>query len=152
MKKIILVTAIFCGLFQAQAQKANIQSAISYLKDNDFENAKKMIDEATKSESTKSNAKAWFLKGVIYQAIGTPASDQMPFIQFKSTTAMGDEAGIPVMLEGANKFAAQHPDAIDLALERIEKPWSLILNMIRKNIFSCYKVWLMVNLITGHQK
>jgi hypothetical protein len=27
-----LVTAIFCGLFQAQAQKANIQSAISYLK------------------------------------------------------------------------------------------------------------------------
>ncbi len=34
MKKIILVTAIFCGLFQAQAQKANIQSAISYLKDN----------------------------------------------------------------------------------------------------------------------
>lgn len=121
MKKIILVTAIFCGLFQAQAQKANIQSAISYLKDNDFENAKKMIDEATKSESTKSNAKAWFLKGVIYQAIGTPASEQMPFIQFKSTTAMGDEAGIPVMLEGANKFAAQHPDAIELALEAYRK-------------------------------
>ncbi len=34
---------------------------------------------------------------------------------------MGDESGIPVMLEGANKYASQHPDAIGLALEAYRK-------------------------------
>jgi len=71
-KKISLFLALSFLMFQVNAQKANIQSAINYLKDNDIANAKKMIDEATISESTKANAKAWLLKAVIYQAIGTP--------------------------------------------------------------------------------
>lgn len=125
MKKIILALTLLLSVLGMQAQKANIQSAISYLKDKDIENAKKMIDDAVKNESTKSNARAWFLKGLIYQAIGTKASEQMPFITFRASNSSGEEQDFPVILEDANKFAAQHPDALVQSLEAYKKSMEL---------------------------
>jgi hypothetical protein len=110
MKKVILLASLAFFAVSAFAQKANIQSAINYLKDKDVANAKKMIDEATKSESTINNAKAWFLKGLIYQAIGTPTSEQMPFITFMISSTNGEQA-YPIMLDAANQFASSTPDA-----------------------------------------
>ena len=120
MKKLIILAFIAFYTVNAQAQKANIQSAINYLKDKDVANAKKMIDEAVKSESTINNAKAWFLKGLIYQAIGTPSSEQMPFITFIVSSTSGENA-YPVVLETANQFAASTPDALDQSFEAYKK-------------------------------
>jgi tetratricopeptide (TPR) repeat protein len=120
MKKLIILAFIAFYTVNAQAQKANIQSAINYLKDKDVANAKKMIDEAVKSESTINNAKAWFLKGLIYQAIGTPSTDQMPFITFIVSSTAGENA-YPVVLESANQFASSTPDALDQSFEAYKK-------------------------------
>jgi len=124
MKKLLLLaTAAFLSL-GSMAQKANITSAINYLKDKDVANAKKMVDEALKNESTMNNAKAWFLKGLIYQAIGTPKSEQMPFITFMLSSTSGEQA-YPINLDDANQFAAQHPNALDESLEAYKKSMEL---------------------------
>jgi len=120
MKKVILLASLAFFAVSAFAQKANIQSAINYLKDKDVANAKKMIDEATKNESTINNAKAWFLKGLIYQAIGTPTSEQMPFITFLISSTNGEQA-YPIMLDAANQFASSTPDAMDQSFEAYKK-------------------------------
>lgn len=120
MKKIsILVSALF--LFgTAIAQKANIQSASNYLKDNDFANAKKMIDEATSSESsTKGSAKAWMLKAIIYQAIAIP-SDDMPQLNMILNE-------VPYMLDltKASPLRASTPNAYETSLEAYKKTMEL---------------------------
>lgn len=120
MKRILIMALVAIVSMESYAQKANIQSAINYLKDKDVANAKKMIDEATKSESTSSNAKAWFLKGLIYQAIGTPKSEQLPYITFLLNSTNGTDA-YPIILEDANKFQAQHPNALDESFEAYKK-------------------------------
>lgn len=120
MKKLIVLAALALTGLGSMAQKANIQSAINYLKDKDVANAKKMIDEATKSESTMNNAKAWFLKGLIYQAIGTPKSEQMPFITFNLSSTTGVET-VPIILDDANKFQSQHPNALEESFEAYKK-------------------------------
>ncbi len=118
-KKISLFLALSFLMFQVNAQKANIQSAINYLKDNDIANAKKMIDEATTSESTKNNAKAWLLKAVIYQAIGTP-KEIMPQMQF-----ILNENPYIINLENANALASSAPNALGDATEAYKKTISL---------------------------
>ena len=80
-KKLSLLIACLFITTLSFAQKANIQSAINYLKENDIEKAKKMIDDAVVNESTKTSAKAWLLRGVINQAIATP-SEFMPKLIF----------------------------------------------------------------------
>lgn len=120
MKRLLVLTALALTSFGSMAQKANIQSAINYLKDKDIANAKKMIDEATKNESTINNSKAWFLKGLIYQAIGTPKSEQMPFITFNLSSTNGVDQ-VPIILDDANKFLSQHPNALDESFEAYKK-------------------------------
>lgn len=120
MKKVVLLASVVFMTINVFAQKANIQSAINYLKDKDVENAKKMVDEATVSESTSKNAKAWFLKGLIYQAIGTPASSQMPFITFNVSSTAGENK-YPIMLDDANKLAASSPNALETSFEAYKK-------------------------------
>ncbi len=118
-KKISLFLALTFLMVQSNAQKANIQSAINYLKDNDIANAKKMIDEATTSESTKNNAKAWLLKAVIYQAIGTP-KEVMPQLQF-----ILNENPYIISLENANTLMSVAPNALNDAIDAYKKTISL---------------------------
>ncbi len=118
MKKILLLSAISCLGLSMMAQKSNIQGAINYLKDNDIANAKKMIDEATTNESTQSNAKAWLIKGVIYEAISIP-KEMMPQMQF----VLNDNPYI-INLDNANSLKASTPNASKLALEAYSKSMS----------------------------
>jgi thioredoxin-like negative regulator of GroEL len=127
-KKISLFLALSFLMFQVNAQKANIQSAINYLKDNDIANAKKMIDEATTSESTKGNAKAWLLKAVIYQAIGTP-KDIMPQMTF-----ILNENPYMINLENANALASSAPNALVDAVEAYKKTIALDAKYSREEI------------------
>ena len=118
-KKIGLLITLAVMMMQANAQKANIQSALNYLKDNDFANAKKMIDDACTNESTKNNAKAWLIKAVVYQSIGTPKS-LMPQMQIYL-----NENQYTIDLESANTLASATPNALSDAIEAYKKTISL---------------------------
>lgn len=119
LKKIGVLLLVSALTFQVQAQKANIQSAFNYLKDDDVAGAKKMIDEAVNNESTKNNAKAWLLKAIIYQAIATP-KEIMPQMQF-----ILNEMPYMISLEQANSLASAAPNAMSDAIEAYKKSMSL---------------------------
>ncbi|MBL7767172.1 MAG: hypothetical protein JNJ58_13820 [Chitinophagaceae bacterium] len=119
MKKITIAIAFAFIGFSAVAQKANIQSAINYLKENDVANAKKMIDDAVKHESTMNSAKAWLLKGVIYQAIATP-KDIMPQLVF-----VLNENPYMLDLSAANALKSSAPNAMTESIEAYKKSMSL---------------------------
>ncbi len=68
MKKII--TAAFISLTIAgYAQRAQVQSAYSYLKYEQLDKAKESIDIAVNNENTMNYDKAWYYRGLIYQAL-----------------------------------------------------------------------------------
>ena len=114
-KKIFFLFVCLAAFTSTFAQKANIQSAINYLKDNDIANAKKMIDEACANEATKTNAKAWLVKAVVYQAIGT-SKDMMPMLQF-----ILNEKPYMLDLANANTLASSTPNALGEAVEAYKK-------------------------------
>jgi tetratricopeptide (TPR) repeat protein len=119
IKKLSFLVAVLFISMAGMAQKANIQSAINYLKDNEVDKAKKMIDEAVVNESTKTSAKAWMLRGVIYQSIATP-SEFMPKMQF----ILNDNAYM-IDLAAANTLKGATPNAMKEAIESYKKALSL---------------------------
>jgi len=70
MKKLIvsclLMTATMTVVF---AQSAKVVSAFNYLKSGDFEQAKSNINEAINDPKTGVQAKTWYYRGAIYEAI-----------------------------------------------------------------------------------
>ncbi len=120
MKRIsILLIALTCQ-FALLAQKSNITSALNYLKDSDFENAKKSIDEAVANESTKANAKAWLVKAIIYQAIGSPIPKDLNIINIRI-----NDNDYPLNINAATKLQASTPNAINTAVEAFKKTMAL---------------------------
>ncbi|GEP98665.1 hypothetical protein [Chitinophaga cymbidii] len=71
MKK-LFVSLLFCGLgFTAVAQKAKVNSADENLAGNKLDEAKADIEAALQHEKTKDDAKTWYVKGKIYEALAT---------------------------------------------------------------------------------
>jgi Tfp pilus assembly protein PilF len=66
MKKLVLIALASLSVGATFAQNAAVQSARNYLREKDFENAKKYIDQALADPSTKDKAKTWYTKGDIY--------------------------------------------------------------------------------------
>ena len=139
MKKIFLSIAFMTIAIISQAQKANIQSVINYLKTNEIAEAKKLIDETVLSESTANNAKAWLLKAVIYQAIGTP-KDLMPQLIF-----MLNEKQYILELAVANTLQASTPNANKIALEAYQKSFSIDPKYSKEEIFPLLQTMLGIN-------
>jgi tetratricopeptide (TPR) repeat protein len=72
----IITLLIFVG-FNSFAQKAELQSAMNYVKWNDLEKAKTSIDNCITNESTMSMAKTWYWSGFIYQAIADSKDEKL---------------------------------------------------------------------------
>jgi len=68
MKKLVFIAMMFVttNIF---AQKAQVQSAYSYLKYEQLDKAKEAIDQAITHETTMNNEKAWYYRGLIYQTL-----------------------------------------------------------------------------------
>ncbi len=115
MKKIVLVMVVaFIGL-AANAQKINIQSALDEIKDGNFAKAKQYIDKATKDgSSTATSAKAWLVKGAIYQAIGrnVDMKDGKPIPYVAEVNGRGRSFDIAK----ANTLRVETPNALEEAL------------------------------------
>lgn len=139
MKKVFLSIAFMTIALISQAQKANIQSVINYLKTNEIAEAKKLIDETVLNESTANNAKAWLLKAVIYQAIGTP-KDLMPQLIF-----MLNEKPYALELSVANTLQASTPNANKIALEAYQKSFSIDPKYSKDEIFPLLQTMLRIN-------
>jgi tetratricopeptide (TPR) repeat protein len=119
MKKIVIAMALMLSSTLLWSQKSAIQSTIQSLKDNDIAKAKEQIDQAVVNEATSGNAKAWLLKGVIYQAIGTNKED-MPLMNFNLN---GNDYVLG--LAGAADLHSSIPDALFTATEAYNKSMSL---------------------------
>lgn len=71
MKK-LLVSFLFCSAgLAAVAQKGKVNSAEDALKNQDLAKAKADIDEALQNEKTKDDAKTWYVKGKVMEAMAT---------------------------------------------------------------------------------
>lgn len=68
MKKLLVLFGVILSL-NAFGQKANIQTAINYLKYGDLDKAKTAIDEAALNETTVGLAKTWNVRSKVYAAI-----------------------------------------------------------------------------------
>jgi Tfp pilus assembly protein PilF len=69
MKKSVLLVSLGLASVAANAQKSNIQSALNFIKFGELDKAKEAIDAASTNESTSSNPKTWYVKGLVYQSI-----------------------------------------------------------------------------------
>jgi tetratricopeptide (TPR) repeat protein len=69
MKKLTLFFAMAFVMSVAYAQNSNVRKAESALGKGELNEAKTLIDEASKDEKTKDDGKTWFIKGTIEQAI-----------------------------------------------------------------------------------
>ncbi|MCY7410080.1 MAG: tetratricopeptide repeat protein [Chitinophagales bacterium] len=70
MKKIFFSISLFTLSFSfAFSQSSKVVSAFNYLKTGEFDNAKQAINEATQDPKTGAQAKTWFYRGSIYEAI-----------------------------------------------------------------------------------
>ncbi len=76
MKK-LFVTLLFCGAgFAGMAQKAKVNSADEFLKNDKIDQAKTDIEAALAHEKTKDDARTWYVKGKIYEALATKTKAQ----------------------------------------------------------------------------
>ena len=69
MKKVVLVVlAVSINIF-SWAQKQNIQSAMNYYGDKEYDKAMSYIEKAVKDPSTEKDPKAWMWRGHIYSIL-----------------------------------------------------------------------------------
>jgi len=72
MVKKLFTPLLLCFAFSfASAQKGLIQKAYNYYKEpyQQYDEAKKAIDEAMQNDENKANEKAWYYRGLIYHAL-----------------------------------------------------------------------------------
>ncbi len=67
MKTILAVCVSMIMWIGVMAQPSNVVSAWNYYKSGDLDKAKEMIDPAINHEKTKTWAKTWYFRGLIYQ-------------------------------------------------------------------------------------
>ena len=68
MKKLLIIS-FACLTMTCFAQRSHVQSAYSYLKYEQLDKAKESIDIAINNENTMNYDKAWYYRGLIYQAL-----------------------------------------------------------------------------------
>jgi len=71
IKKVFFLFLVCLVAISVSAQKALIQKAYNYYKEpyQQYDEAKKAIDEAMQSDENKTNEKAWYYRGLIYHAL-----------------------------------------------------------------------------------
>ena len=94
MKKITLILTLVISFYLCNSQAVKITSAQSYLEyyfnkegDINLEKAKADIDEAVANEKSSIMAKAWYVKGIIYQSI---YENKVVLKKFESVDILGD--------------------------------------------------------------
>lgn len=67
MKRLLSLLIVLISVVSlSSAQKAKVQTAWNYLKYDELDKARVVIDEASENESTQGMAKTWYYRGLIY--------------------------------------------------------------------------------------
>lgn len=69
MKNLLIISILLAFSLTMFSQTSKRASALNYLKYGELDNAKKAIDECVLHEKTKQDARSWWYRGQIYQAI-----------------------------------------------------------------------------------
>ncbi len=77
MKKLAFLSALLLSVIIVSAQNSKVQSAINYIKPqyNQLDKAKEAIDLAVQNEKTQNSAKAWKVRGQVYQALANSTDE-----------------------------------------------------------------------------
>lgn len=123
MKKLpIFLVSISLGLGQVMAQSGAVTNAILYLESGELDNAKTYIDKAVVFEKTETQAKTWYSRGQIYEAILTT-----PKPEYKM---LSDSAGI-VAYNSYNKairFDKPNGQWAKLSADKLANLWNVYIN------------------------
>ncbi len=107
MKK-LLVSFLFCSAgFAAVAQRGKVNSAEEALKAQKLPEAKADIEEALQNEKTKDDAKTWYVKGKVFEAMATKDKSVPEAVEaFEAyKTALDKNAKLPeALLEMQNRM------------------------------------------------
>lgn len=126
MKRILLILLIIPFVVAAQKPvKPSLSKAEKALREGKFEEAKTIIDATVSNEKFVNNAKAWYLKGLIYAGIDTTSNTQYksliadPFPEAKAAfdkayaldkdkgSYINDASGFPMLTDQVNAHFAQ---------------------------------------------
>ncbi len=126
MKRIFLLFLLIPFALIAQKPiKPSLPKAEKALREGKFDEAKAIIDATVTSEKFADNAKAWYLKGLIYAGIDTTKNEQYksliadPFPEAKAAfdkaysldkdkgSFINDASGFPMLTDQVNSYFAQ---------------------------------------------
>ena len=127
MKRIVLILLILPFVAAAQKPvKPSIPKAEKALRDGNYAEAKSIIDVTVTNEKFLDNARAWYLKGLIYAAFDTTSNEQAKALvadgfpeakaafdkayeldKGKSASFINDPTGFPMLTEQVNSYFAQ---------------------------------------------
>src|SRR5258706_15945287 len=68
MKKLLVVFFVLL-VSNSYSQKSNVRAAYNYLKYDQLDKGKEVIDEAIVNEQTKNSDMAWYYRGLIYESM-----------------------------------------------------------------------------------
>jgi len=87
MKKLVLFAVCFGITAGAWAQKSQVKTAVNALNDKEYEKARTAIEAAINDESTKNDARTWYIRGTVYLAIQQqPANEGKQFYKEASSS------------------------------------------------------------------
>lgn len=154
MKRLLLLAFIIPFVVAAQKPvKPSIPKAEKALRDGNFEEAKTIIDATVTNEKFANNAKAWYLKGLIYAGIDTTKNQQYkslvadPFPEAKEAfdkayaldkdkgSFINDPTGFPMLTDQVNSYFAQSYFEKGLAAYQDEKDYQKALLNVERTLY-----------------
>lgn len=155
MKRILLFILIIPFALAAQKPvKPSIPKAEKALRDGNYEEAKAIIDATVSSEKFANNAKAWYLKGLIYAAFDTTSNAQAKSIvadgfpeakaafdkanqidNGKSASFINDPTGFPMLTDQVNSYFAQKYFDVGIKAYQDEQDYKKSLENIERTLY-----------------
>ncbi|MEQ8424219.1 MAG: tetratricopeptide repeat protein, partial [Cyclobacteriaceae bacterium] len=154
MKRIlILVLIIPFALMAQKPPKPSLPKAEKALREGNFAEAKQIIDITVASEKFADNAKAWYLKGLIYAGIDTTKNEEAksliadPFPQAKEAfekayaldpdkgTYVNGPNGFPMLTDQVNAYFAQQYFDKGLSAYQDDQDYKKAFDYVEKTLY-----------------
>ncbi len=154
MKRIVLLLLIIPFVVSAQKPvKPSIPKAEKAFREGNFADAKAIIDATVSSEKFANNAKAWYLKGLIYAGIDTTQNQEAksliadPFPDAKAAfdkaislepdkgSFINDATGFPMLVDQVSAYFAQKYFDKGLKAYQDDKDYKESLKQIERTLY-----------------
>lgn len=117
-KKLIWSFLLAAITTMSAAQNAEVVSAYNYLKFNELDKAKASIDKATVDVKTGSQAKTWYYKGMIYQALGESADPKFSVLDANALSVAAEAFKQSIALDNKKQYAEESQKRLSIIAAR----------------------------------